>query len=39
MRRQTLLFSAAALAALGLAAQAGAQETLARVEERGHLDC
>ncbi|MFP4125098.1 MAG: amino acid ABC transporter substrate-binding protein [Pseudomonadota bacterium] len=39
MRSNTLLLSAVALAATGLAAEAGAQETLAQVEERGHLNC
>ncbi len=39
MRPQTLLFSAAALAAAGFAAPADAQETLAQVKERGHLNC
>jgi general L-amino acid transport system substrate-binding protein len=39
MRSPTFLFATAAIAAAGFAAPATAQETLAQVKERGHLNC
>lgn len=39
MRRQLLMHTAAAVAVAGFAAEGVAQETLAQVQERGHLNC